>query len=99
MKEVGYMLYKNISYSVKTFYGVEFKPGETKEVPGYINHLKMIVVNKLPNEASNKQSKLSQDKQKKSSEKSSVIQSSTSEAISEDLVEDSGDKKSSSSKD
>lgn len=29
--------YKNISYSAKTFYGVTFKPGETKSVPGYIN--------------------------------------------------------------
>ena len=26
--------YKNISYSAKTFYGVKFNPGETKEVPG-----------------------------------------------------------------
>lgn len=29
--------YKNISFSAKTFYGVKFAPGETKEVPGYIN--------------------------------------------------------------
>ena len=29
--------YKNISFSAKTFYGVEFKPGEIKSVPGYIN--------------------------------------------------------------
>lgn len=31
------IIYKNISYSAKTFYGVEFKPGEIKAVPGYIN--------------------------------------------------------------
>lgn len=29
--------YKNNSSSVKTFYGVEFKPGEVHYVPGYIN--------------------------------------------------------------
>lgn len=31
------MKYMNMTYTTKTFYGVEFKPGETKEVPGYIN--------------------------------------------------------------
>ena len=36
--------YKNISFSAKTFYGVEFKPGETKEVPGYINDPRMVRV-------------------------------------------------------
>lgn len=29
--------YKNIGQSTKTFYGVTFKPGDIKEVPGYIN--------------------------------------------------------------
>ncbi len=29
--------YKNISCSVKTFYGVTFEPNDVKEVPGYIN--------------------------------------------------------------
>ncbi len=29
--------YRNISYSAKTFYGVNFEPGEIKSVPGYIN--------------------------------------------------------------
>ena len=36
--------YKNIGQSTKTFYGVTFKPGEIKEVPGYINSLCMIRV-------------------------------------------------------
>lgn len=36
--------YKNISNSPKTFYGVTFNPNEIKEVPGYINHRKMIRV-------------------------------------------------------
>lgn len=34
--------YKNISYSAKTFYGVEFQPGDTKSVPGYINDSGML---------------------------------------------------------
>ncbi len=32
------MIYKNLSYTTKTFYGVSFKPGEVHEVDGYINH-------------------------------------------------------------
>jgi hypothetical protein len=36
--------YKNISYSAKTFYGVEFRPGEVKSVPGYINDSGMVRV-------------------------------------------------------
>ena len=39
------MFYKNVSASAKTFYGVTFKPGEIKEVPGFINVLYMIRVN------------------------------------------------------
>lgn len=44
------MIYKNTSYTTKTFYGVKFKPGETKEVSGFINDPKMIRVNQLPKE-------------------------------------------------
>lgn len=32
------MTYKNTSFYSKTFYGVEFKPGEVHSVKGYINH-------------------------------------------------------------
>ena len=38
------MIFKNISYRTKTFYGVVFKPGDCKEVPGPINDPKMIRV-------------------------------------------------------
>lgn len=31
------MFYKNISIATKTFHGVTLKPGEIKNVPGYIN--------------------------------------------------------------
>lgn len=36
--------YKNIGITAKTFYGVEFKPGETHEVPGYINSPRFVRV-------------------------------------------------------
>lgn len=36
--------YKNISFSAKTFYGVEFKSGEVKSVPGFINSPSMVRV-------------------------------------------------------
>jgi hypothetical protein len=36
------MIYKNLSFTTKTFYGVTFKPGEEHEVPGYINHPKFL---------------------------------------------------------
>ena len=42
--------YKNISHSVKTFYGQQFKPRETHEVPGYINSSGMIRVKDMPKE-------------------------------------------------
>ncbi len=38
------MLYKNVSYTVKTFYGVKFNPGDTKEVNGVINDKWMVLV-------------------------------------------------------
>lgn len=31
------MKYINLSHTTKTFYGVEFKPGDVKDVPGVIN--------------------------------------------------------------
>ena len=34
--------YKNISTQVLTFYGVTFNPNDIKEVPGFINHVKMV---------------------------------------------------------
>lgn len=40
------MYYKNLSNTVKTFYGVTFKPNEIKEVKGYINHPKFLVTDK-----------------------------------------------------
>lgn len=39
--------YKNLSLATKTFYGVTFKPGDEKDVPGYINDLKFVRVPNL----------------------------------------------------
>lgn len=36
------MYYKNIGTVEKTFYNVTFKPGDVKEVPGFINVKKFI---------------------------------------------------------
>jgi hypothetical protein len=38
------IIYKNISCSVKTFYGVTFEPNDVKGVPGYINDHGMVRV-------------------------------------------------------
>lgn len=66
------MIYKNISYITKTFYDVEFKPGETKEVNGIINDPKMMVVDSLPKEPPlrSKSSTVSAEKDTKTSVKS-----------------------------
>ena len=63
------MFYKNISYSVKTFYGVTFRPGETKEVGNYINDKLMILSDAPVNKTVIAQQKPS-DKSKKNVPKS-----------------------------
>ena len=40
--------YKNISCFPLTFYGVTFNPNDEKEVSGYINHPKMVLVKETP---------------------------------------------------
>lgn len=45
---INIMLYKNISNFTKKFYGVNFKPGETKDVPGYINDPDFERIHKKP---------------------------------------------------
>ena len=44
------MLYKNTSLTTKTFHGVTLKPGEIKDVPGYINNRGFIRVKEMPKE-------------------------------------------------
>ncbi len=65
------MFYKNVSYSVKTFHGVTFKPGEIKEVDKYINNKFMIPADGIPNKTDNKlpQEDNTQQQQKPSSDK------------------------------
>lgn len=50
------MIYKNLSSATRAFYGVEFKPGDVKEVPGYINVPHFIRVQSLPETVSDEQS-------------------------------------------
>ena len=77
--------YRNTSVSAKTFYGTTFKPGEEKDVPGFINDVKMVRVSskqkELPKSASKKnpapvvveekstQTKSAENKQNKESNK------------------------------
>lgn len=44
------MFYKNNSDTAKTFYGITFKPGEIKEVPGYVNDKEFERVSTMPKE-------------------------------------------------
>lgn len=44
------MLYKNTSRITKTFYGVSVKPGETKDVAGYVNDPDFVLLAKMPKE-------------------------------------------------
>lgn len=44
------MYYRNTSRVLKTFQGVSFKPGETKEVSQYINDPMFVRVESMPKE-------------------------------------------------
>lgn len=44
------MIYKNTSFIEKTFHGVLFKPGDVREVNGYINDPTMVKMKSLPKE-------------------------------------------------
>lgn len=93
------MYYKNVSLSVKTFHGVTFKPGETKEVDKYINHKLMVLISeeegkriskaktKISTEETSpqlvKQQKPSSEKPKKT-ESEAVIQPANDDIKSED---------------
>lgn len=61
------MFYRNASYTIKTFYGVTFQPGETKEVKGQINNKWMILVNN-PKTSPKQQLKPSSEKSEESNE-------------------------------
>jgi hypothetical protein len=63
------MFYKNVSYSVKTFHGVTFQPGEVKEVDKFINSPFMILADAKENKTDKKLPQDNQDQQKPSSEK------------------------------
>jgi hypothetical protein len=60
------MYYKNVSNCAKTFYGVNFNPGDTKEVPGYINDTHMILETELKQPAKQPSSKKAKSESPKS---------------------------------
>lgn len=79
------MFYKNTSYSVKTFYGVTFEPGQIKEVNGIINDKFMIIVDKpintQPKEVQQKPSPVRKQKEiKKADEPASIDETSNEES-------------------
>lgn len=43
-------IYRNNSHTTKTFHGVTFKPGDTKECPGYINNKYFVRMKSMPQE-------------------------------------------------
>lgn len=75
------MFYKNVSCSVKTFYGVTFNPGETKEVNQHINDRCMILADapttevkeqKQPSSAQSKKEPPKKEEPKKEEPKTEV---------------------------
>ena len=60
------MVYKNTSFATKVFYGVEFKHGDIKDVPGYINDSKFVLITdtKLINELHQTKTKITENSTK-----------------------------------
>lgn len=83
------MFYKNVSHSVKTFYGVTFKPGDIKSVDSYINDRFMIPCSGEETNVTPEKVQLKQDQQKLSSDKSKKEDEKKSEPKKENKVEDS----------
>lgn len=82
------MFYKNTSSFSKTFWGVTFKPGEIKEVPGYINHEKFTLVKSIPQEPpkdveckDKPKKKVSKKEERKTSEANQEIQCEQEEKL------------------
>jgi len=51
------MTYRNTGILAKTFYGVTFNPGESKNVPGYINDPSFVISSVEHIEQNNKEDK------------------------------------------
>ena len=62
------MFYKNISYSVKTFHGLIFKPNEIREVNKPINSKFMILVEPPKEDTKKLDAEMAQEQMKPSSE-------------------------------
>lgn len=81
------MLYKNISSVTKTFYGVVFKPGAIKEVPGYINDPKFVVQKEAPKQV-NKSSRRSSNSKRDETDASGVVEVNSGETDSKLHIDD-----------
>ena len=62
------MIYKNLGHTTRTFHGVTFNPGDTKEVNGYITAKEFIAVDKLDT-VSDKKEPEKEDKRSKENKK------------------------------
>lgn len=74
------MLFKNVGSTTKTFFGVEIKPGEIKDVEGYINAKHFIRVDRKPqtkSAVSNNAEDKSADKQEDKSNSKTETKSAT----------------------
>lgn len=73
------MIYKNLSRTTKTFYGVTFKPGEEHEVPSYINHPKFLRLTTFSSEPAEEQttSKSTTEKKSETSKKTTTSSKTT----------------------
>jgi len=85
------LIYKNISCTTKTFYGVTFRPGEVKSVPGYINDPNFIRVFSMPKEPPKRV-----ESQKKSAPKSVEKPQKEKDSVQEKPLESKSNKEESS---
>lgn len=79
------MIYKNLGYTTRTFHGVTFNPGDTKEVNGYINAKEFIAVDKLDTVSDKKESEKDDKKEDKRSKESKKVEKDAKAAPTEDV--------------
>lgn len=76
------MTYRNTGILTKTFYGVTFNPGESKNVPGYINDPSFVISSVEHIEQNNKEDKIEKPSKqnKESRQKADTVESTNPEA-------------------
>ena len=71
------MIYKNLGHTTRTFHGVTFNPGDTKEVNGYINAKEFVAVDKLDTVSNKKESEKDDKKEDKRSKENKKVEKVT----------------------